>query len=313
MSEARFDEPDDVVLPEKDPAAVAATETPEQVNASVATESAAVVPVKEVEEEAKPVPTVPLAALHEERAKSRARIAALEQTQTQRDEQFRQLKGEMAEWRKSLQQGQEAKQFQSDPLGAMQKTQADTLAELRQLKENQDQAELSRQSAEQQTSQLNEIRRTVTSQVEEFKRTAPDYDAAYEHVKQARTRQLQRIGRSPQEIEQFLQQDEAAVIGYALQNGENSAQVLYDLAKDAYGYRPTLPDSPPKPVDKLAQIEAGQKASSTLSNTQGAAPTSPLADLAKMSDEEFEKLDPKKFDALWEEFGRASKAADRRR
>ncbi len=199
-------------------------EGPEEVEVPEATpEVEAAAPEPEVEAEPAPVPTVPLAALNEERHKTRElkqKFSALEQEV----QSLRGVREQMDEWRKSQQATQQKDQFQADPLGAIRQ-------DLSELKKDQQQArEYSQQREQEQTSRAN-LERTVVAQVQEFSKATPDYQEALKYMLETRAKELQLLGAPQDQIEQLIEMESIQLAQGAVQRGENPAERVYNLAK----------------------------------------------------------------------------------
>ena len=112
---------------------------------------------------AEPVPTVPLAALNEERHKNRELREAMNQ-QAAATERVRQ---EMEDFRKSQTETTGDDEFNKDPLGVLRQDITD-------LKQAGEQATQAQQAQAQEAQQVQALTSAVTSQVEAFTKTNPD-------------------------------------------------------------------------------------------------------------------------------------------
>lgn len=118
-----------------------------------------------------------------------------------------------------------------------------------------------RQQAEMQK-QMSEFVSSVQAAKAEFIKTAPDFDAAYNHIRTIRAADLQALGASEAEVKQTLLQDEFRLSEAALQRGKNPAEEMYNMAK-RYGYAPkaaTPAAATVPPSQKMEQIKAGTAA-----------------------------------------------------
>lgn len=235
-------------------------------------------PAEEAAEEApaelqKPGQTVPLATLLEERRAFQARIDALAEQTTRGNERLQQLAARYAK-----------------PEEKPATVETDAIAVVRRLE--QEVGELRGRS--QQQEQIAQFSASVNGQVETFRSQTPDYDAAYNHLKQVRILELRAMGFQDAAIPQQLAQDEFGIAAQALQSRLNPAQVIYQLAA-ARGYQKPAAQSngagAAAPVDRLALQQRGQAAARTLSGAGGGAPPKlSLQTLADMSEAEFANL-----------------------
>jgi hypothetical protein len=215
---------------------------------------------------------VPHQAMHEERVK--------------RQEAERQLQAFMAAEQKRAMEAQKAAEPQwVDPLidpEGFKKYQDYTLGKTQQMVHQQQQALQQRQ--------MQEHRQADVQRAEqEFRRQAPDYDEAINHVAQARVAELRMYGLDDQTIQRQIHQDSQAIYDSARRMGVNPAQLVYQLAQQR-GY------TPKQAADAASQMEArataqkqtqglgsgGSKQSGRLTATQ----------IAEMSEAEIGKLSP---------------------
>ncbi len=253
-------------------------EQPEVVNTPDPTPEPEPTPVVEAKKE--PIgeqSTVPLSALNESRAQLRQTQAQLAEVQ-QRMAEMENLRKEIEEFRSRQKQAQEQQEFNSDPLGVIQKQ----INELKSTVTTQSQTEQQR-SQQAQTEQ--QMFATIASQVNEFKKSTPDYDDALAHVLEARKQELIAMGAPEYEAQNRVAMEAQEIAVNSLRSGQNPAQVVYQLAK-LRGY------SAKQVSQKLATIEQGQKAASSLANVAGVGegPGVSLAEIDSMSEEEFDKF-----------------------
>ena len=252
-------------------------------------------PKTEVKPEAKIAgeKTVPLAALHETREELKAERKRNEENQRKMDERLRLLTEAMQP--KQPEQTQEPTFLdpEKDALGALKLNQKQ-IQELVEYKKNQEN--------ERQINQAREGLRMQAAQLEsEFVKVTPDYNEASQYLIQSRGRELEASGMySIPQINEILRNEAFALAQQAIQNGRNPAESVYAIAK-ARGYTPkqaqAAADAAAKTeteAEKLARIEAGQAASKSIGQAQGAQLSSGLKldskTLANMSDDEFAKV-----------------------
>lgn len=130
----------------------------------------------------------------------------------------------------------------------------------------------------QQQQQFMEFKTQINSAKAEFTKSAPDFDAAYAHLRAQRAADLADVGVPQEQIAQALLQDELAVAQNAVRQGKNPAQVIYNMAK-RYGYSPKA--VAPTPQEKVAQLAAGQQAAAA---PQRGAPVAELPTAASLKD-----------------------------
>jgi hypothetical protein len=221
--------------------------------------------------------TVPLAALNEARAQARMAQAQLQEMQKQM-QPLMELRQRIEEAERRDKERQQEQEFNADPLGVIQKQQAQALREIEELKKGPPQ---NQEAAQQQVFQ------SIASQVQEFKKSTPDYDAALAHVLDARKQELMAMGAPEYEAQQRIAVEAQDIAVNALRSGQNPGQVVYQLAK-LRGFQAKQTSA------KLETVGKGQAASKSLSGASGGAPGvgMSLAELDNMSDDEF--------DSFWE-------------
>lgn len=230
-------------------------------------------------EEPKDDPTVPLSALNEARFELRQTQNELTNMRQQM-EQFKTMKEELDEWRSRTRQASEEDEFNTDPLGTLQKQIKGIDERLSQQK----QEDLTQQEQAQREQQLVQA---ISSQVAEFKKQTPDYDQALQYVLETRKKELLTIGVPEAHAQQRIIAEAQEIGMNALNSGQNAGKLVYDLATHM-GYKAK------QAAAKLEVIDKGQKNSSSLSESSGNAGDSgfSLREIDSMSDDEF--------DAFWE-------------
>jgi hypothetical protein len=215
---------------------------------------------------------VPLAALHEERAKRREaaqREAGLRQ-------ELEAIRRQQLEILQRQQQPAPPPDAATDPLGALVHNQAQTQQRLDQIalqNWNNQQAAAQRQQYE---SFVSEVR----TKAEAFVQEQPDANDGISFLKNGRVAEYKAMGMTTQEAQQRMLHDEWQLSQWALQNGENPAQVAYNMAI-ARGYV-----APEKKLDMQAR---GQNASMPHAGGGKSGGTPSLETLLKMDSKEFAK------------------------
>jgi len=182
----------------------------------------------------------------------------------------------------------------TDPLGYL-NHQMKTIQD--QINAMQNQTQQQTQTQEQQA-QVQQFVGAVNSQINAFKATNPDYDAAYKHVIDARMQDYRDMGMTESQARQTLGQEESNIALRAMQQGKNPAEVVYKMAQ-RLGYKAQAA----KPTDgatKLETIRKGQQASETVQASSRGEPTGEIsietlknaseADLNKMVENDWEKI-----------------------
>lgn len=128
------------------------------------------------------------------------------------------------------------------------------------------------------------------SAAREFQKATPDFTDAYQHLVNTRQSELEALGYSPAESAQWLVQEEAAIVGKAMQDGVNPAQRMYELAK-MRGYATKSQEKPAGGPDeeRLKRISSGKQASRSLPPGGKSKEEVSLESLAELSGEEFDK------------------------
>ena len=141
--------------------------------------------------------------------------------------------------------------------------------------------------------QFGEFVKSVQDIKAEYIKTTPDFNDAYNHIRNVRTEDLRAVGIPEADIPKVLLQDELNISQSAIQRGKNPAEEIYNMAK-RYGYATKAAATPPE--QKLATIVKGQQASRQLGR---AAPESELTveGLKDAGDSDLDKMVQN--EALW--------------
>ena len=222
--------------------------------------------------------TVPLAALHEERQKRKEQAQRIQQMESrfQRflDEQARREAADAAPL------PPQPPPLEENPIGHF----AEKIAQLEAKQAADDAARQRAMDAQTQEAQWQRVLQTYDRDAMRLREADPAFADAYQYWGQSRTAELRAGGASEEQATKILQQEEAAAVIHALQQGESPAERVYAIAK-ARGYtpKPTAASSP-----DLDVIAKGQK---TATGTPGGG-RGPVADsleaLSMMDDADFE-------------------------
>lgn len=224
--------------------------------------------------------TVPQGALHAEREKRKGIEAEL----TSAREQLNAI----AEMRRQIAERQPAALPAADDPAAIE--------HLRQRIEQQDQT-LNRFTQQRDNDAVNnaeimQLRDVMAISEAEFRTTQPDYDAAINHVVQARAYELSLHGLPQAKIHQIISEEAADIAREAVRQGRNPAELGYQIAMSR-GYRAEQA-APAQNNAAVAQVEAigrGQAAARSVGTSGGIRTQTLNAEaIASMSPEEFDAL-----------------------
>lgn len=231
---------------------------------------------------------VPHEALHAERVKRQRIEAELAAERSARQREAERIT-RIEEMLRPKQEAKPLPPINEDPVAHI-AAQGQTIEQVRTMLEQQ------AQQVEEQR-QMEALHAALSQSEQQFRETAPDYDAAADHLYQSRLTELTLMGVPEQQARAAISQEIFDISRRTLMAGRNPAEAFYQLATTR-GYRPATAQAPAAdPAAKVAAINAGQKAARSLGATQGAAPAADLnvKALLDMSDEEFAKLDPAQF------------------
>lgn len=174
----------------------------------------------------------------------------------------------------------------TDPLGALMHKLEQMNTRINELQQHSTQA--TNQTLQQQ--QFAAFRDTVNSLKVQFAATTPDFDAAYQHLRNQRIADLRSYGLTDANIQQTILREEVALAEAAINNGKNPAAVIYEMSK-RHGYVTQAPAATPTPpAQKLDQIAAAQAAARTLPSSPTTDPDVTLESLKAASDADLNKM-----------------------
>jgi hypothetical protein len=231
----------------------------------------------------KPVKTVPLAALHEERQRAR-----------ELRERTRQLEEQMRIGNERLQQLARMAQGQQPQLPALDQdpvTNIHTrLSQIEQMTAQQvqaQQAEVQRQAA------MQHLQSELNVQESEYRQINPDYDNAVKFLGEVEVRSLMALGYPQAQAAQMVHNQFGAMAWQLRQAGQDIPSRVYALA-EARGYAKAKPVSA---QEKLNTAQRGVQASRSLGSGGQVKNNLDLAALASMPADEFDALT--KDDKAW--------------
>lgn len=127
----------------------------------------------------------------------------------------------------------------------------------------------------------------------QFREATPDYDAAINHVVQARAQELMLYGLSPAQVQQTIAEEATEIVRSAVQQGRNPAELAYAIAQSR-GYRPAQGGQEQPQggaAETLAAIAKAQGAAKSLGSGGGSGAAQLNAEaIAAMNADEFDAL-----------------------
>lgn len=240
---------------------------------------------KYTDEEGKPL--VRLDALHE----SRAQLKQMRQEIVQR-EQERQRRDAILEQRlQMLYQAQNPPPDpQTDPEGYRNLQIAQAQQEIAGMRQRQQFEDAQRQQGE----QVQALVGWAQSQSEEFKSETPDFQDAYNFIRNKRAAELKAMGLDAQSLQQTLVNDELWVFQHAAQSQRNPAEILYQMAiANGYGKKAQAVS----PEQKMDALQKGLQAAKSLDGGTAAGGKPTAEQIASMSEDEFAEV-MKKYGSL---------------
>lgn len=118
-----------------------------------------------------------------------------------------------------------------------------------------------RQTQDTQMSAFNNFKTQVVALRDEFAKTTPDFQAAFDYVRNARTEDLRAIGASDADIAKTLFQEELGLAQRAIAAQKNPAAEIYEMAK-RHGYKAAALAPVATSQSKIEQLKAGVAAAS---------------------------------------------------
>jgi hypothetical protein len=237
-----------------------------------------------------PEKSVPLGALQEERnlrkqLQDREReLVTQNTTLLERMNQLLQLQNQPQQQQQP--QVQQIPDFIDDPVGHIEGLKAQFARELAQMRE---QFQGVSQHQQQQV-QFNQLAQAANVQEAEFRSVTPDYDAAVAHFQAVKQAEYAALGMSPEQVAHQLGRDSLGLVQYAVANGKNPAEMIYNISK-ALRYTPAAAgqgapaaqQQPKTPPTSLSNIPAAGRAPDEKGRLTA-------KDIASMPQEDFDKL-----------------------
>lgn len=181
--------------------------------------------------------------------------------------------------------------FETDPIGALKYENQKLQNKVNELDQNNLQSKQEKDIQNRQTQFINEYR----AKANEFKRSTPDFDDAYNFLLENRMQEFEMAGFTPEQATQLVHEDEAAIAANHLAKGSNPADAIYKLAK-LRGYRGKNAVNPQDQLQanqqKILNLEKGLKAAKSVNaGGSNAKDVYSLEAIAAMDDDEFSKQD----------------------
>lgn len=220
--------------------------------------------------------TVPLAALHEERARRKELAAQIEQLRAQQAERDRIIEERLA----ALMPKPQVPAFEENPAEHL-RQKLETVAQTQQATAAQIEAW---NRAQQEQAAKAQLAVRVQAAEAEFSRQAPDYLDAIKHLASARVQELMAFGHDEEAARQQSVQELHQHAYWCAANGKDPAAIAYALAK-ARGYQ--AKPAAPSAADRFQVQQRGVAASKSLGNGGAQQAKTSVEALLAMSDDEF--------------------------
>lgn len=153
------------------------------------------------------------------------------------------------------------------------------------------------QLAEQESQAYNQLQNIVSQHEAQFRTQEPNYDAALQHLTNARALEYRAMGLAEPAIAQALHTDAINLAAHALRNGRNPAEMIFALAQSRGFAPPATAPAEEKaapaevPAEKqMDMLEAGARASKGLQSGGTAVGEVTLEAIANMSSKEIGNL-----------------------
>ena len=236
-------------------------------------------PQAEQEPQEQPVEqkTVPLPALHEERARRRELQQQLQQERQAREEMERRVQARLDALAQAMQPKQDIPAFEENPAEHL-KHSVEQVKQTAEMTQQQISEWRQQQAAQAQIARAAEMVRAAEA---EFVRETPDYQHAVTFMLDSRTREFEAFGHDPATAKRMAAEEMAQGAISNAARGINPAEVAYKLAR-ARGYNPQS-----SAADKMQMQQRGAMAAKSLGTGGAAVGKLSAKALAEMSDDEF--------------------------
>lgn len=221
--------------------------------------------------------TVPLPALHEERARRRELQQQLQQERAAREEMERRVQARLEQLTQAVTPKPVVPDFNENPAEHL-KHSVEEVRQTAQMTQQQIAEWRQQQAAQEQLAMAAEKVRAAEA---DFVRDTPDYQNAVTFMLESRTREIEALGHDPATARNLAARE---MMNGALMNaaqGRNPAEIAYKLAK-ARGYTAQA-----AAADKMQMQQRGAAAARSLGTGGAASGKLSARALAEMSDDEF--------------------------
>ena len=225
-----------------------------------------------------------LAALTEERAEKRNLMTQFQAMQAQLSE-LNPIREELTKRQQEATAKAEQEAFEANPAEYLRKQQEALAQRMDAYRQQQDQVSWQQQ-------QLQQFHQSVSMEATEYSKRVTDYPDAFGYVRDRRMAEYAVLGVPPEQAQSLFDQESWGLAVQARQHGKSAPEMVMELAK-LWGYQQktgtTTAGNVTNISDKIKRVEAGMKASATLS---GGLPTesSVLKKVEAMSDAEFDEF-----------------------
>ena len=253
-------------------------------------------PEPEAEEKA-PKGYVKIGALHE--ARNEMRVMRDEMNVMQQNlQQMNVLREQLNQLRISGQQDQQKiaqkeleQQYADDPIEFLRKQNAELVDRINYIQNQQESVEFQRQQFLQRQQQMGQLIDHVNALENQFRKQHSDYDEAFQFLQQRRMGDYQRLGINDEaQRNQNFHNEIMNVSANSIQNGQNPSEIIYELAK-SWGWQSNAGRQAADNIAKIETVRKGQTVSKSLSQGGtggGEDPEVSIADISRMTDEEFD-------------------------
>lgn len=231
---------------------------------------------------------VPYGAMHEERMR---RKEAMAEAQELRDKMVR-MEERFKAFQEAIKPEEPEVLFDDDPAEYLRRQSEKTSQTLEQMQKQQQEAI----QKQQQQANANQFLNRYQTAAQEYAESNPDFQDAYNHLVNGRVQEHMLAGGMDRDQAVALaQREEQAIASRAFEEGVNPAEKLVELAKLRGWTKSPQSSKVNGTVDKVAQVEKGQKAAKTISKGGSSQGELTLEALADMEGEDFDKAWDKLF------------------
>jgi hypothetical protein len=234
---------------------------------------------------------VPLAALHESRAKEKAERERREAAEKKYADDMARMEARINQMQAAFQPPAQPAQPSATPLPPDPNT--DPVAYVEHIGRMAAEAHAATQRFQEQQraiSQEQQIRSWAGQQEQQFMATAPDYLDAVGFLQKSRAEELAAMGLPEDRIGQTIAMERDALLAHAVQNRLNPAEIAYKVAKQrGFSGKAAAPaQEAPDPVARVETIQRGQQLSTRVPASGASQGTMTAQQLLEMPSHEFD-------------------------